>query len=143
MSEDDSARLIDGLLPERSRSEAVRARILERTEGNPLFLEELAAAVGAEGSNDTVPDTLQAAITARLDTLDEDARRTLQLASVIGRTFPEQVLGAVAGDGAELRGRLDALERAGLIRRSPGPGARVRVPPQPHAGSGVRDDPPP
>ena len=61
-------------------------------------------------------------ITARLDALDEDARRTLQLASVIGRSFNEPVLGAVAGDGAELRGRLDALERAGLIReiaRSP------------------------
>jgi class 3 adenylate cyclase/tetratricopeptide (TPR) repeat protein len=116
LSEDESARLIDGLLPERSRSEVVRTRILERTEGNPLFLEELAAAVGAEGSNDTVPDSLQAVITARLDTLDDDARHTLQLASVIGRTFPEQLLGAVAGDGAELRGRLAELERAGLIR---------------------------
>ena len=55
-------------------------------------------------------------ITARLDTLDEDARRTLQLASVIGRSFDEPVLGAVAGDGAELRGRLDS---AGARRPHP------------------------
>ncbi|HEX2422610.1 MAG TPA: hypothetical protein VHN56_05620, partial [Actinomycetota bacterium] len=122
LSKEDSASLIDDLLPEGSRSEAVRTGILERTEGNPLFLEELAASIQLEGSADTIPATLQAVITARLDTLDEDARRTLQLASVIGRSFDEPVLGAVAGDGADLRGRLDTLERAGLIReiaRSP------------------------
>ena len=122
LSKEDSAALIDDLLPEGSRSETVRAGILERTEGNPLFLEELTAAIQLEGSTDAIPATLQAVITARLDTLDEDARRTLQLASVIGRSFDEPVLGAVAGDGAELRGRLDTLERAGLIReiaRSP------------------------
>jgi class 3 adenylate cyclase/tetratricopeptide (TPR) repeat protein len=123
LSKEDSAALIDDLLPEGSRSAEVRAGILERTDGNPLFLEELAAAIQLEGSSDTIPATLQAVITARLDTLDEDARRTLQLASVIGRSFDEPVLGAVAGDGAELRGRLDTLERAGLIReiaRRPG-----------------------
>ena len=120
LSMEDSGALIDELLPEGSRSEAVRKGILERTDGNPLFLEELAATVQVEGSNDTIPATLQASITARLDTLDEGARRTLQLASVIGRAFDEPVLGAVAGDGAELRGRLDTLERAGLIREDPG-----------------------
>ena len=116
LSKEDSGALIDDLLPGGSRSDAFRARILERTEGNPLFLEELAAAIRLEGSPDAIPATLQAVITARLDTLDEDARRTLQLASVIGRSFDEPVLGTVAGDGAELRGRLDRLERAGLIR---------------------------
>src|SRR5438105_5038474 len=75
LSEEDSGALIDELLPEGSRSDAVRAGILERTEGNPLFLEELAAAIQVEGSNDTVPATLQASITARLDTLDDHARR--------------------------------------------------------------------
>ena len=118
LSEEDSGALIDELLPEGSRSGAVRAGILERTEGNPLFLEELAAAIQVEGSNGAIPATLQASITARLDTLDEDARRTLQLASVIGRSFDEPVLGAVAGDGAELRGRLGTLERAGLISQT-------------------------
>jgi class 3 adenylate cyclase/tetratricopeptide (TPR) repeat protein len=116
LSKEDSGALVDDLLPEGSRSQAVRTGILERTDGNPLFLEELAGAIRLEGSTDTIPATLQAVITARLDTLDEDARRTLQLASVIGRSFDEPVLGAVAGDGAELRGRLDRLERAGLIR---------------------------
>jgi len=114
LSEEDSGALIDRLLSG-ARSDAVRAGILARTEGNPLFLEELAASIGIDADDDTIPDTLQALITARLDTLDDEARRTLQLASVIGRTFDEPVLGAVAGDGAPLRARLDALERAGLI----------------------------
>jgi len=118
LSTKDSGALIDELLPPRERSDAVRARILERTEGNPLFVEELTAAVHAGGPHGDIPDTLQAIITARLDTLEEDARRILQLASVIGRSFPEPVLGAVAGDGAELRGRLGELERVGLIRET-------------------------
>jgi tetratricopeptide (TPR) repeat protein len=118
LSKEDSGALVDALLLERARSDDVRAEILDRTEGNPLFLEELTAAVGAGGSHGGVPASLQALITARLDTLDDDTRRTLQLASVIGRSFTEPVLGAVAGDGAELRGRLGTLERAGLIRES-------------------------
>jgi class 3 adenylate cyclase/tetratricopeptide (TPR) repeat protein len=114
LSADDSGHLIDELLP--GGADDIRAQILERTEGNPLFVEELAAAIGAEGSTGEMPGTLQALITARLDTLAPDDRRTLQLASVIGRSFPEPVLGAVAGDGSALRDRLATLTRAGLIR---------------------------
>jgi class 3 adenylate cyclase/tetratricopeptide (TPR) repeat protein len=119
LTDHESGRLIDELLPERDRSDAVRSQIIERTEGNPLFVEELAAAVIEQGSdpgNDlTVPTTLQALITARLDTLDEATRRTLQLASVIGRSFPEPVLRAVAAVGDDFERHLRTLERAGLI----------------------------
>ncbi|TMK94232.1 MAG: hypothetical protein E6G37_03950, partial [Actinobacteria bacterium] len=118
LSDQDSGALIDELLPDVARSDAVRAGILERTQGNPLFLQELAAAIRTDGPTDAIPPTLQALITARLDTLEGDTRRTLQLASVIGRSFDEPVLGAVAGDGSELRTRLDTLEGAGLIRRT-------------------------
>jgi tetratricopeptide (TPR) repeat protein len=117
LSADDSGALIDELLP--GGADDIRAQILERTEGNPLFVEELAAAIGAEGSTGEMPGTLQALITARLDTLAPDDRRTLQLASVIGRSFPEPVLAAVAGDGSALRDRLATLTRAGLIRAAP------------------------
>ena len=119
LSPQDSGVLIDRLLPDDERSEAVRTQILERTEGNPLFVEEMASAVldrgsgGAEGLG--IPTTLQALITARLDTLDEETRRTLQLASVIGRSFLEPVLRAVSGDGDDLGRRLGTLERVGLI----------------------------
>ncbi len=118
LSDQESSDLIDELLPEEGRSDTIRTQILERTEGNPLFVEEVAAAVLEQGSTDegiAVPTTLQALITARLDTLDDEARRTLQLASVIGRSFLEPVLAAVAGDGTDLRARLSTLERVSLI----------------------------
>jgi class 3 adenylate cyclase/tetratricopeptide (TPR) repeat protein len=118
LSAEEGSALVDALLPG-DRFDGVRSRILERTEGNPLFVEELAATIrerGTDGGHDAdVPSTLQALITARVDTLDEDTRRVLRLASVIGRTFSESVLGAVAGDGEVLRDRLAALEDAGLI----------------------------
>jgi len=119
LTDEESGVLIDELLPERDHSDAVRTQIIERTEGNPLFVEELAAAVIEQGSdpeNDlTIPTTLQALITARLDTLDDATRRTLQLASVIGRSFPEPVLRAVTAGGDDLDQHLRTLERAGLI----------------------------
>jgi len=116
LSERDSGELIDALLP---AAEGLRARILERTEGNPLFVEEVATAVlqlGAESDAAiAIPDSLQALITARLDSLDERPRRTLQLASVIGRSFPEPVLRAVSEAGDDLSTNLAALQAAGLI----------------------------
>jgi class 3 adenylate cyclase/tetratricopeptide (TPR) repeat protein len=119
LSDQESGVLIDELLPEEGRSDELRTEILERTEGNPLFVEELAAAVIEQESDPaselTVPTTLQALITARLDTLDEATRRTLQLASVIGRSFPEPVLRAVAAVGDDFELHLRTLERAGLI----------------------------
>jgi len=118
LSDQESSALIDELLPEEGRSDTMRTQILERTEGNPLFVEEVAAAVLEQGSTDegiAVPTTLQALITARLDTLDDETRRTLQLASVIGRSFLEPVLAAVAGEGTDLEARLGTLERVSLI----------------------------
>jgi class 3 adenylate cyclase/tetratricopeptide (TPR) repeat protein len=119
LSDEETGALLDELLPGRDHSDALRTKIFERTQGNPLFVEELAAAVVEQGSdtgNDlTIPTTLQALITARLDTLDDATRRTLQLASVIGRSFPEPVLRAVAAGGGDLGQHLRTLELAGLI----------------------------
>jgi class 3 adenylate cyclase/tetratricopeptide (TPR) repeat protein len=111
LSDDDSGRLIDALIPDGDRE--MRTQILERTDGNPLFVEEIAVAV-VEHDAIAIPDTLQALFTTRLDALDEDCKHTLQLASVIGRTFSEPVLRAVAGE-ADLTPSLRTLERMGLI----------------------------
>jgi class 3 adenylate cyclase/tetratricopeptide (TPR) repeat protein len=108
----ESGRLIDALIPDADA--AVRAQILERSDGNPLFLEEVTAAVHEHRVDVSIPTTLQALFTARLDALDEDAKHALQLASVIGRSFTEPVLRAVSGDD-DLSGALRTLERTGLI----------------------------
>src|SRR5262249_16104736 len=65
---------------------------LEKTEGNPLFVEEMVRMLVEEGGNGRarrIPDTLQALIAARIDRLQPDAKRALQRASIIGRVFWE------------------------------------------------------
>ena len=66
------------------------AALIEKTGGNPLFVEEtirmLAEEEGA-ASPERIPDTVQALIAARIDRLDSDERRALRRAAVIGRTF--------------------------------------------------------
>ena len=124
LSEDESERLIEALIPDEDA--AVREQILARTDGNPLFLEEVIAAVHEHQVDIAIPTTLQALFTARLDALDEKAKHTLQLASVIGRSFSEPVLRAVSGD-ADLSTSLRTLERAGWSSRPRGrPSASTR-----------------
>jgi predicted ATPase len=70
-----------------------------------------------------IPDTLNALLTARIDRLDAETRATLQLASVIGRTFDARVLKAVSESPASLDLQLAALQRVELVReigRKPG-----------------------
>ena len=85
----------------------VRDFILRRAEGNPFFVEEVIrmlidrGAIVREGDhwmatqeveNVEIPDTLQGLLLARIDRLPEDAKRTLRVASVIGRQFSVKVL---------------------------------------------------
>src|SRR6267378_294578 len=77
------------LLEEHRVTGKVRARLLDKTEGNPLFVEETVRMLveeGAEGG-DRIPDSLQAMIGARIDRLPAGAKIVLQRGSVIGRTF--------------------------------------------------------
>ena len=111
---------------------ALRERILERAEGNPFFIEEIVRALIHEGvveraadgtwkvERDTaevrLPETIQSVVTARIDRLDESARRTLQSAAVIGRTFARPVLARVSGADGQLDRDLATLQRVDLIR---------------------------
>ena len=69
LSDDESGRLIEALVPNEDAD--VRTQILERTDGNPLFVEEVAAALLEHPDDIAIPTTLQALFTARLDALDE------------------------------------------------------------------------
>lgn len=87
----------EGLIREIIASDTVNAaaikQILEHSDGNPLFVEELSAAFAQSGANNrqAVPDTLQGSLMARLDQLG-DAKRTAQLCSVLGRHFARPLL---------------------------------------------------
>ncbi len=109
------------------------ARLVRRAEGNPFYVEEIIrtlidqGAIVRENGNwrlaqnidlQTVPDTLQGVIMARLDRLVEEARRTLQLASVIGRVFHYPVLTWLTSAAltTQVDTSLAALQRAELVR---------------------------
>lgn len=111
---------------------ALRERILERAEGNPFFIEEIVRALIHEGvveraadgtwkverdsAEVRLPESIQSVVTARIDRLDESARRTLQSAAVIGRTFARPVLARVSGADGQLDRDLATLQRVDLIR---------------------------
>jgi class 3 adenylate cyclase/predicted ATPase len=113
------------------------AEIVERTDGIPLFVEELTKAVLEAGLHlqdsarsvstapraaFAVPMTLQASLMARLDRLGPAARETAQIGAAIGREFSYELIAAV-GDRSEdeLRSSLDQLVNAGLVFRRGSP----------------------
>jgi class 3 adenylate cyclase/tetratricopeptide (TPR) repeat protein len=99
----ESEELVDALLETTSGpiEEGVRRILLDKTEGNPLFLEETVRMIAESGGRAPVqiPDTVQALIAARIDRLGPEARTVLQRAAVMGRTF---WVGAIAQLSPEL-----------------------------------------
>jgi class 3 adenylate cyclase/tRNA A-37 threonylcarbamoyl transferase component Bud32/tetratricopeptide (TPR) repeat protein len=103
------------------------AQVLARTDGVPLFAEELTRAlVEAEHPSGTeIPATLQESLAARLDRLG-GAKAIAQVASVVGREFPLAWLEAIAPvDGPRLRDDLRRLVEAGLVQLKGSGGAEA------------------
>ena len=67
--------------------ESARDRIARAAEGNPLFVEQMAAIAAEEGAEVTVPPSIQAVLAARLDALERDEGGILECAAVVGRDF--------------------------------------------------------
>jgi TOMM system kinase/cyclase fusion protein len=124
----EAEQLLDRVLGEQSLPAAVRRQILERTDGVPLFLEELTKAVlesHESGARQELPATLRDSLAARLDRLGT-AKQVAQVASVIGRVFSFDLLAAVCSSGeALLQQELRTLVQAELIYRK-GFGAQAR-----------------
>jgi class 3 adenylate cyclase/tetratricopeptide (TPR) repeat protein len=89
LAREESEALAEALLAEHHFPESIRARLLDKTEGNPLFVEETVRMLLEEGADggERIPDTLQALIGARIDRLPAGQKIVLQRGSVIGRTF--------------------------------------------------------
>jgi predicted ATPase len=114
----------------------IMEEIVERTDGVPLFLEELTKAVletratghDARGtlsrmapSASAVPTTLQASLLSRLDHLGPEAKEIAQVGAAIGREFTHELLSAVRQDEGELQRGLDRLVGASLLFQRGGP----------------------
>ena len=108
----------------------LRSALMQKAEGVPLFIEEVAKTlldlgfiIGENGNyriaktagEVAIPETIEGIIMARLDRLGEDGKRTVQLASVIGRQFLGRLLERVAGLTGKLEGLLHELKSLEII----------------------------
>ena len=117
LSRAECAELIIGVAAAHGLSEGTVATIVAKTDGVPLFAEELTKSVLESAGEDSaaVPATLKDLLMARLDRLGE-AREIAQIAAVIGRQFAFPLLDAVAPrHGAELETALAKLVAAGIV----------------------------
>jgi predicted ATPase len=134
-------RLLNRLLAIADIPERLRSVVLEKSGGNPFFIEELVRTLIESGvvvselretngemlkywiaardeADFEIPDNLQSLLSARLDRLEEATRATLQVASVIGRTFYHRVLQVVDLASQELDKHLSTLLRLEMIREA-------------------------
>jgi hypothetical protein len=135
LGEVESAELLDSLAGPAALPEAARRGITRAAEGNPLFLEELLAALVEEGrlrreddhwvaadlATLGIPPSIQALLTARLDHLDDADRATLERASVVGQVFERSAVVELSPPERrhEIPGRLGTLVRRELLRQVP------------------------
>jgi len=125
----ESHALLGALLNVDELPSALRQRVLDRAEGNPLYVEEVVRMlidrgavvrsggtwVAASSAGDVaVPESIEALIRARLDTLPSGDRAMIQTASVVGRVFQRSAVAALA-DSADLDHHLEEAILRDLI----------------------------
>ena len=89
LSDEDTARLVSSLLERSLLPAETQAALLERAGGNPLYTEQFVRMLGEGGASagSDLPETVQALIAARLDTLAPELKSLLHDASVLGKVF--------------------------------------------------------
>ena len=108
--------------------------IIARSGGNPLFIEEICRSLIEDGLVEvneakqailtqalgslTIPDKIQAIISARFDLLDHDAKETLRIASVIGRRFGQQILKTIYKGRVSISQVLEKLKTLEMIQQT-------------------------
>ncbi len=131
LAQRDIEAMIDRVVGNKQLPTNIRQDIIERTDGIPLFVEEMTKAVleaesrgeaqlvaaAVPASATTVPASLHASLMARLDRLGT-AKELAQIGAAIGREFSHALLAAVVRKpNAELNSALDRLIEAGLLFR--------------------------
>ncbi|WP_367593465.1 ATP-binding protein [Mycobacterium asiaticum] len=122
--------LVAELLGDHPSVDQLAARITEQAVGNPFFAEEITRDLAGRGllegergrhvcrdatATITLPSTLQATLAARIDRLDNSAKRVLYAGAIIGARFTRGILDTVMSDIANLAGALDDLLHVELV----------------------------
>jgi class 3 adenylate cyclase/tetratricopeptide (TPR) repeat protein len=118
LSESATGALIDRALPD-AEADRVRRELIERSEGNPLFVEQMLALLRERGPGAgaiAVPPTIHALLAARLDRLALDELELVGAASVVGKEFWRGAVAALAGGDGRVDETLESLTRKELIR---------------------------
>jgi len=130
LSKDESKQFVGCILNDGEISEKIERFIIKRTSGNPLFMEELAYTLidnrtifkenggyrlDETASQHQVPDTIQGIVAGRMDRLEDNIKTTLQVASVIGRSFVFRILETIPGLSEDLKTYLLRLQSLELI----------------------------
>jgi predicted ATPase len=137
LGEEEARELLAALLGEGTSAEreALERLVLEKTEGNPFFMEEVVQTLAEEGvlvgergsyrlerspGELHIPATVQGVLAARIDRLQAGEKDLLQTLAVIGKEFSFGLLRAVAEGGEEeLRGRLSHLQAGEFVYEQP------------------------
>ena len=120
LSDEETAQLVSSLIATSVLTPDLERAILERAGGNPLYAEEfvrLLADRGLSAEELTLPESVQALIAARLDTLPPDRKSLLQDAAVVGKVFWASAVAEMGGlDLGEVELALHELARKELVR---------------------------
>jgi tetratricopeptide (TPR) repeat protein len=129
--------MLAAILGEGKELMALKRLIIDKTEGNPLFMEEIVQALFEDGalvrngeikvtrslSGIQIPTTVQAILAARIDRLPPDQKDLLQTLAVIGKEFAVRLVGNVTGKSDdELNRTLADLQSAEFIYEQPAMG---------------------
>lgn len=118
--------MLDVCLADIDAPPALKRRILERADGNPLFIEQMSATLrdtDVDLTSIPVPTGLSSLLTARLDQLDVETRTVAQVAAVVGAEFDRGTLAALLPDGFPLDRHLtELLRRSVAVERRGSPG---------------------
>ena len=132
LTESEALQIVQDIVGSSACPGQLQQLIASKAEGNPFFIEELVKSLletGAlraengrcvlEPGGAQVPDTVQNVLMSRIDRLPEPAKKTLQLASVIGREFQIPLLETLADLHDPLQESLQQLKNAELIYERP------------------------
>jgi tetratricopeptide (TPR) repeat protein len=122
LTEPEIAGMIEATTGQRAAAAMLHA-IARETEGNPLFVSEVARLLADEGrlgaTDDLawrLPEGVKAVIGRRLDRLSTDCRAVLQLASVLGREFDLDLLGELGASSPEALAAIDEARLARVVQ---------------------------